>query len=73
MNERIVYGALTISAIALVIGACMLTTDWALCRAEKGGDACKDSLSLAATAWTGFGMNALALATDTHKGRREDE
>ena len=73
MNLRVVYGALTVSAAALIIGACILTTDWALCKAYEGGNACKESLSLAATAWTSFGMNALALATNTERGRREDE
>ena len=72
MNQRVVYGALTVSAAALVIGASILTTDWVFCRAYKGGNACKESLSLAATAWTSFGMNALALATNTERGRRED-
>ena len=73
MNLKVVYGALTVSAVALVVSACILTTDWALCRAYKGGDACKESLSLAATAWSSFGMNALALATNTERGRQEDE
>lgn len=73
MNQRVVYAALSVSAVALAIGASILTADWVLCRMEKGGSACRDPLTLAATAWTGFGMNAVALATDTHRGRREDE
>lgn len=71
MTLDIIRKALIVAAVAVSIGALINTTDWATCRASKGGRACDEARNLAVSAWTALGMNALALATNIMKDAGE--
>jgi hypothetical protein len=66
----LVYKALCVSGLALAVAATLNTINWVKCPKDSSKDSrelCATSLNQATTAWTGLGMNALALATNTLK------
>lgn len=73
MSQRVVYGALLIAVVAFAIGASIFTQDWIRCTDHYGGRGCDDPRDRAAGAWGGLATSALALATNTQKGRKEGE
>ena len=63
-RRQVLTGALVMSGAAFAIGAGVYTGDWLSCMQNKGGNACRESRNMAASAWAALGVNALALATN---------
>ena len=65
MRQRLITGALLVTAGGFAAGAWVFTADWQSCRENEGGVACREPRNLAAGAWAALATNALALATNT--------